>query len=263
MKNRSGLIIALAVAVVVVAAVVLYPRLRAEKPAEVADLATQATTPATSVPGVATSPPTTEPTPSAKPPAAPAAVAPTPPAEEEDPTKITFKADAKGRMVTDQNARLNLEKLNALYTPAERQKMLEQLSATLPPAAARDLNDMMERYVNYDVAMRQTFPPGQDLASPEEGLNLVDSMHNLRVQYFGADAADGFYAKEEKIQRELLRLMSLEKDQSMTIEEKAERAQAMYKSQMPETMAEVAAGRKLDEARAQRKKAEAAQRKQN
>jgi lipase chaperone LimK len=105
----------------------------------------------------------------------------------------------------------------------------------------------MERYVNYDAAQRQTFPPGADLASPEDGLNVIDGMHNLRVQYFGADAANTMYGKEEKVQRELLRLMSLEKDGSLTIEEKAERAQAMYQSQMPETAAEIAAGRKQAE----------------
>jgi hypothetical protein len=176
------------------------------------------------------------------PPAGPPAAAPAVP--EDDPTKIVFHADAKGRMVTNEAARLNLEKLYALYTPEERQRQLEELQGTLPPAAARDLADMLERYVNYDAAQRQTFPPGQELASPEEGLNIIDGMHNLRVQYFGAEAANAMFAKEEKIQRELLRLMSLEKDGSLTIEEKAERAQAMYQAQMPETMSEIATGRR-------------------
>lgn len=246
--NRSGLIIAGAVAAVVLAAVLLYPHHRGEEATEMASEPTAAP------PAQSPAAPPAEPVPAASTVAAPSAAAlPAPasadalPVEEDDPTKITFKADAKGRMVTDQNARLNLEKLNALYTPAERQKMLEEISATLPAAAARDLADMMERYVNYDSAQRQTFPPGQDLASPEDGLNLIDNMHNLRVQFFGADVANNFFGKEEKIQRELLRLMSLEKDGSMTIEEKAERAQAMYKSQMPETAAEIATGRKQSE----------------
>jgi hypothetical protein len=240
-KNRNGLIIALAVAAVVVGAVIFRP---ATEKAEVAE------TPTASSPPPAESPPGTAP---AEPAIEQSRTAPPPPAitqdampleEEEDPSKITFKADAKGRMVTDQSARLNLERLNALFTPAERRQKLEELSATLPPAAARDLNDMMERYINYDAAARQTFPPGQELSSPEEGLTLIDGMHNLRVQYFGAEAADGFFAKEERMQRELLRLMSLDKDDSLTLEEKAERAQAMYETQMPETTAEMARGNK-------------------
>ncbi len=248
--NRSGLIIAGAVAAVVLAAVLLYPHHRGEEATEMASAPTSM--PAAQSPAAPAAEPAPAATTAAAAAAAPAAAVPAPaitdlPVEEEDPTKITFKADAKGRMVTDQNARLNLEKLNALYTPAERQKILDEISATLPQAAARDLADLMERYVNYDSAQRQTFPPGQDLASPEDGLNLIDNMHNLRVQFFGADVANNFFGKEEKIQRELLRLMSLEKDGSMPIEEKAERAQAMYKSQMPETTAEIATGRKQTE----------------
>ena len=236
MKNRSGLIIALAVAAVVVGAVVFRP---SKKPAEVA------ATPDQSSPTQLQPPPDS---PAANPavteqsriaPSAPIQGEATAPVEEDDPSKITFKVDSKGRMVTDQSARLNLERLYALYSPAERRQKLDELAATLPPAAARDLNDMMERYINYDAAARQTFPPGQELASPEDGLTLIDGMHNLRVQYFGAEAANGFFAKEEQMQRELLRLMSLEKDDSLTMEEKAERAQAMYETQMPTITAEM------------------------
>jgi hypothetical protein len=248
--NRSSLIIAGAAAAVVLTAVLLFTRSHEGPAADGSAPGANTTTPATADPSPTSAP--TEPVAGTStpilPPATTAATAPA--TDEEDPTKITFKADDKGRMVTNEKARLNLEKLFALYTPAERQQKLDELSAGLPSAAARDLADLMDRYINYDSAQRQTFPPGQDLASPEDGLNVIDGMHNLRVQYFGADVANGFFGKEEKIQRELLRLMSLEKDGSMTIEEKAERAQAMYQTQMPETAAELAAGRKQAESKA-------------
>jgi hypothetical protein len=248
--NRSRLIIAGAAAAVVLTGVLLFTRKGEEHVSDASAPLTNTTTSATAEPTPASAP--TEPAAGTSTPILPpAATASTAPAtDDEDPTKITFKADDKGRMVTNEKARLNLERLYALYTPEERQKKLDELSEGLPPAAARDLADLMDRYANYDSAQRQTFPPGQDLATPEEGLNVIDGMHNLRVQYFGADVANGFFGKEEKIQRELLRLMSLEKDGSMTIEEKAERAQAMYQNQMPETAAELAAGRKQAESKA-------------
>jgi Proteobacterial lipase chaperone protein len=243
--NRSNLIIAGAVAAVVVTAVVLFRK----EPPTIPETSTPTVAAPQAVPETRTRTPENIPAQLAAANTA-AAVAQPAAAPEEDlseSTEIRFKANAQGRMVTDEQARLNLEKLNALFTPAERQKKLEELQATLPPAAARDLADMMERYVNYDAAQRQTFPPGGDLASPEDGLPIIDGMHNLRVQYFGADAANSMFGREEKIQRELLRLMNLETDGSLTIEEKAERAQAMYMSQMPETAAEIAAGRKQAE----------------
>jgi hypothetical protein len=240
--NRSSLIIAGAIAAVVLTGVLLFRK--GDQP--VVEVANEIAQQATTQPGsTSQAVPTNVPTPHV----GATTVVPPPKAEaaQEDPseeTEIKFQADANGRMVNSERARLNLEKLYALYTPAERQQKLEELQATLPPAAARDLADMLERYVNYDAAQRQTFPPGQELASPEDGLNVIEGMHNLRVQYFGADAANAMFGKEEKIQRELLRLMSLEKDGSMTMEEKAERAQEMYQNQMPETAAELAAGRK-------------------
>jgi len=254
--NRSSLIIAGAVAAVVVTALLLFRK--TDEPMVEASL--QAATKPESAPEplapsqADVSTPYAESTKDVVPPAKTAEPAPEDLSEE---TQIRFQADDKGRMVNSERARLNLEKLYALYTPAERQQKLEELQATLPAAAARDLADMMERYINYDAAQKQTFPPGSDLASPEEGLNVIDGMHNLRVQYFGADAANSMFGKEEKIQRELLRLMSLEKDGSMTIEEKAERAQAMYQNQMPETAAELAAGRKQSaQLEAERKRSE-------
>jgi hypothetical protein len=242
--NRSSLILAGAVAAVVVTALLLFRN--ADQP--VVETSQQAAAKPESAPEPLV--PANVPTPYAE---SAKALVPSPKTAQppsEDPgeeTEIKFQADDNGRLVNSERARLNLEKLYALYTPAERQQKLEELQATLPPAAARDLADMLERYINYDAAQRQTFPPGNDLSSPEEGLNVIDGMHNLRVQYFGADAANSMYGKEEKVQRELLRLMSLEKDGSLTIEEKAERAQAMYQNQMPETAAELAAGRKQAE----------------
>ena len=246
MKDRGGLVIALAIAAVVLTAVLLYPSFRGEEPAEVTEAGTSEQP--EQAPVVSEAAPAREEAGTQQTTARTAAAAPTIPTPaadvNADPTKITFKANPKGRLVTDENARLNLEKLLALYSPAERQQKLDELSATLPPAAARDLNDMMERYINFDAAQKQTFPPGQEVASSEEILNMIDGMHNLRVQYFGADAAEGFFGKDERMQRELHQLIANEKDDSMTMEEKAERAQAIWASQMPETAAEIATGRK-------------------
>jgi lipase chaperone LimK len=75
------------------------------------------------------------------------------------------------------------------------------------------------------------------MTAAEEGVQEIEGMHGLRVQYFGADVAAGFFGTEEKMQRELLRLIALEKDQGMTMEEKVEKAQAMYQSSLPEIAA--------------------------
>lgn len=151
-------------------------------------------------------------------------------AGQDDSDRIAFKLDADGHIVTDEQARLNIEKLFALNTPELRAAKQRELEDSLPSGAARELAELMERYDNYRAASRQAFPPGRELTTAEEGLNEIDGLHGLRMQYFGADVAAGFFGAEEKVQRELLRLIELEKDQSMSMEEKAEKAQALYRS---------------------------------
>ena len=130
--------------------------------------------------------------------------------------KVEFQIDAKGHIVIDEQARLNLEKLYALNEPGERAKKHRELQESLPPAANRELTALMSRYDTYQEAQLQTFPPGQEVASAAEGLAHLDGLHDLRVQHFGAVAAAGFFGAEEKMQRELLLQMSMNKDKSLT-----------------------------------------------
>ena len=58
-------------------------------------------------------------------------------------------------------------------------------------------------------------------------------MHALRVAHFGPIIARALYGEEEAVSRQLIELMRLEKDQSLTLEEKAARAQQL-RDAMPE-----------------------------
>jgi hypothetical protein len=151
-------------------------------------------------------------------------------AGQEASDKLAFRADSRGRIVTDEEARLNIEKLLALNDAGQLAGKQQVLEDSLPPTAARELADLIERFRGYQAAQGQVLPPGQELASAEDGLIQIDVLHGLRVQHFGPAVAEGFFGAEERLQRELLQLMRLEKDQSLTIEEKAVRAQTLYKS---------------------------------
>jgi PAS domain-containing protein len=152
---------------------------------------------------------------------------------ELDDGQVAFRADANGRIVMNEKTRLDLERLHALYTPPERERKMTEIAATLPPEAARQLYELMEQYQNYLAAMYQVYPPDREMTSVEQGVSQIDGMHGLRVQYFGEQAAAAMFGSEEKLQRELYRLMENEKDQSLTLEEKAERAQRIYQEQHP------------------------------
>jgi lipase chaperone LimK len=146
----------------------------------------------------------------------------------------TFRVNASGRLVLDEQARLNME---ALFARTERVQLAEakqQAIAPLPAAAGAQAAELLEHYDNYQQAQRQAYPPGVAPATEEAALAELDGLHALRVAHFGAVVARALYGEEEAESRQLVELMRLEKDQSLTLEEKAVRAQQLRDSQQTE-----------------------------
>ncbi len=142
--------------------------------------------------------------------------------------KNPFRVDGAGKLIVDEQTRLNLE---ALFAQTDRANLLEgqlEITRRLPGAAAAEAAAILERYDNYSKAQRETYPPGAAPATEEAALAELEGLHALRVAHFGLETAQAFYGKEEKVTRSLIDLMRLEKDQSLTMEEKAARAQQLY-----------------------------------
>jgi hypothetical protein len=64
-------------------------------------------------------------------------------------------------------------------------------------------------------------------ATEEAALAELDGLHALRTAHFGTVIARALYGEEEAVTRQLIELLRLEKDQCLTLEEKAERAQQL------------------------------------
>lgn len=142
----------------------------------------------------------------------------------------TFRANAAGRLVLDQQTRLNME---ALFARTERDHLAEakqQAFEPLPAAAAAEAAELLEHYDNYQQAQKQAYPPGVAPATEEAAMAELDGLHALRVAHFGSVIARALYGEEEAVSRQLVELMRVEKDQSLTMEEKAERAQQLRDS---------------------------------
>lgn len=143
-----------------------------------------------------------------------------------------FRVDAAGNLVLDEQTRLNIEELVALTEPSKLYDAVREHTKDLPAAAAKRAEELVDKYVHYQAAQRQSYPPGVAPLTEEDALRELEGLHALRVAHFGADVAKAFYGDEERLSREILELMRLEKDQSLTMEEKAERALRLH-SQLP------------------------------
>lgn len=144
-----------------------------------------------------------------------------------DPTG-TFRIDGAGKLIIDEQTRLSMEALLARTDAADLTKTHEQITQALPPAAAAEASALLEHYQNYSKAQRQAYPPGVAPATEEAALAELDGLHALRIAHFGSETAQALYGAEETLTRSLIELMRLEQDQSLTLEEKAARAQQLY-----------------------------------
>ncbi|MBM0104688.1 hypothetical protein JM946_08015 [Steroidobacter sp. S1-65] len=141
-----------------------------------------------------------------------------------------FRVDSAGKLVVDEQTRLNMEALFAQTDAADLGEAQQKITQQLPAAAAAEAVRLLERYDNYSKAQRQAYPPGVAPATEEAALAELEGLHALRVAHFGPETAMALYGKEEALTRSLIELMRVEKDQGLTMEEKAARAQQLYDS---------------------------------
>ncbi|HEX5355566.1 MAG TPA: lipase secretion chaperone [Aquabacterium sp.] len=141
----------------------------------------------------------------------------------------TFRATSHGDLAMDQQTRLDVERIYALFPRDEARAKLESQSADLPAQAQRELKDLFQKYAQYAQAVAQTFPPEQNSGSLEEAARQFNELKALRRQYFGDEQAQSLFGEEEKTAQELLALMRKQTDPKLSLEEKAEQAQAEWK----------------------------------
>lgn len=150
--------------------------------------------------------------------------------EIEDEIYTMFDVDKRGNLVLNAATRINIEKLTALNTPEELKGKLRKFSVVLPPEAYRQLVYLIEDFKGYIAAVKGAYPPDAEIETSEEALDEMEGIHALRVKYFGSKVTEAFFAEEDKLNRQLLRLMALEADENMTMEEKAHKAQQLIES---------------------------------
>lgn len=151
-------------------------------------------------------------------------------AGSKDEIHAMFQADEHGNLVLNENTRLNIEKLYALNTPEELAGKMEKLSAVLPETAHRQVANLVNYFDQYTRNVKMTYPPNVQPTTLEDVLGQFRGTHDLRLAHFGADVASAFYAEEEKMSLQLLYLMAIEKDETLSLDQKAQRAQQLLQN---------------------------------
>lgn len=143
-------------------------------------------------------------------------------------TPPVFRANPTGDLVMDPQTRTDVERLHALNERDDALAKLEALSRNLPAQARRELRELYQQHVQYTQAVTRSFPPGVEVDSVDKVLQQFEGLHELRVQYFGADRAEKLFGEEEQATREMLALMQAQKSANLSLGEQAAQAQATW-----------------------------------
>ena len=143
-----------------------------------------------------------------------------------------FRTSAAGELLLDEKTRLHIEALVAGSDPNDLNAAIRERTQDLPPAAANRVEELVNNFVQYQQAQRQTYPPNDAPITEDDAVRELEGLHALREAHFGPEVARLFYEKEEAIAREMIEVLRVENDPSLTPQEKVERARAL-REQLP------------------------------
>jgi hypothetical protein len=116
------------------------------------------------------------------------------PAETDD-ADSDLLLDASGHLVENVRLRDTIERLLS-SNPRDLEQSKQDLVASLPPAAAQQMLVMVERFVNYRAALRQALPESPQAMSEQDARTMLETVHALRVTYFGPELTELFFGAE-------------------------------------------------------------------
>ncbi len=130
----------------------------------------------------------------------PAVPAAAPAAVNVQPEEIGLRLDAAGHLVKNATTRDEIERILS-GDPARIDTARQEMLDNLPPAAAREALDLLDRFSNYRAALRQVLPQSTVAPTQQDALVMLDTLHDMRVTYFGAELTEAFFGAEEAIGR--------------------------------------------------------------
>jgi len=116
------------------------------------------------------------------------------------PEEIGLQIDAGGQLVKNAQTRDELERILA-GDPDGLEIRRQEILDRLPPAAAREALDLLDRFSNYRQALQQALPDTSLVLTEQDALVMLDTAHALRVTYFGPEVTEALFGEEEAIGR--------------------------------------------------------------
>ncbi|MFP2933101.1 lipase secretion chaperone [Pyxidicoccus sp. 3LG] len=148
-----------------------------------------------------------------------------------------LRVDASGHLVPSSDMRLLFDYYLSASgeEPPEvsRARIVAALRAKLSPEAAEEAVRLLDDYLAYREATRTLqAPPGSD---PENLGSRLEAVRRVRREHLGEEVAEAFFGTDEQLDTVALERMRLERDTSLTPEER-ERRIAALEERLPSSM---------------------------
>lgn len=121
-------------------------------------------------------------------------------------TPPACRTSSSGDLIVDPQTRDDVELVVSLYKTDKALAKLTEACKEASPQALREMKNLYQQFVQYSQAVTQTFPIEEQNEIPVDKLEavLLKGLHDLRVQYFGAEKACAMYCEEEELTRRML-----------------------------------------------------------
>lgn len=137
-----------------------------------------------------------------------------------------FRLTPQGRLLVDEQARADIERVAALHGRDEALARLDEATRPLGEAARREARSLYEQLVQYEQALTTALASEPEHPGIADARRQLQLMQSLRAQHFGERAADLFGAEEALQQRLLDDAEEAMRTSGVSLEEAIGQAQA-------------------------------------
>ena len=134
--------------------------------------------------------------------------------------EATLRADDAGSLILDTETRNALEMLIGM-SAREREQRIQRLRQQLPAVAASQALDLLPRLTEYRNAALQMFPADAAPTTLAQARAALLTIHQLRVDSLGEDAAGKLFGRDEAMARMLFESMGRNNPENRTPEQEA------------------------------------------
>ncbi len=114
-----------------------------------------------------------------------------------------FRLTPQGRLLVDEQARADIERVAALHGRDEALARLDEATQPLGEIARREARVLYEQWVRYEQALTTALASEPERPSIEDARRQLQLMQALRTQHFG-EHAGALFGAEEALQQRLL-----------------------------------------------------------